>query len=212
MKKYLAEGIGTFALVFCGTGAIIINDLSSGSISHIGIAATFGLIVMVMIYAFGSISGAHINPAVTIAFSLTKEFNKKDLVPYIIAQISGALLASSVLRLLFLEHNTLGATLPNGSDMQSFVLEIILTCLLMLVILFVSQNKDVQRFTGIAVGATVLLEAMFAGPICGASMNPARSLAPALVSGSMVSLWIYILAPIIGAILATVTWRFMTTD
>ena len=212
MKKYLAEGIGTFALVFCGTGAIIINDLSSGSISHLGIAATFGLIVMVMIYAFGSISGAHINPAVTIAFSLTEEFNKKDLVPYIIAQISGALLASSILRLLFLEHHTLGSTLPTGSDMQSFVLEVILTCLLMLVILFVSKNKDVQRFTGIAVGATVLLEAMFAGPICGASMNPARSLAPALVSGSIVSLWIYILAPIIGAILATITWRFMTTE
>ncbi len=212
MKRYLAELIGTFALVFCGTGAIIINDVTSGSVSHVGVAVTFGLIVMTMIYTFGSISGAHINPAVSIAFSLTDRFDKKDLFPYIIAQLIGAFLASGVLRILFQEHDYLGATFPYGAWHQTFILEIILTYFLMLVIIFVSQNKAVTQFTGFAVGATVLLEAMFAGPITGASMNPARSIAPAIVSGNMTELWMYILAPIIGAILASLTWRFMKKD
>lgn len=209
MKKYLAELIGTFALVFCGTGAIVINDVTNGSVSHVGVAITFGLIVTVMIYAFGSISGAHINPAVSIAFSFTDRYNRKDLIPYIIAQILGAFLASGVLRYLFQEHDNLGATFPIGDWQQTFILETILTYFLMLVILFVSQNKEVNQFTGIAVGATVLLEAMFAGAITGASMNPARSIAPAFVSGNISELWIYIIAPIIGAILASFTWRVM---
>jgi len=212
MKRYLAEAIGTFALVFCGTGAIVINDVTNGAVSHVGIAITFGLIVMAMIYSFGSISGAHINPAVTIAFSFTDRFNKKDLVPYLLAQLLGAFLASGVLRYLFQEHENLGATLPYGTSGQSFILEVILTYFLMLVIIFVSQNKEVTNLTGIAVGATVLLEAMFAGPITGASMNPARSIAPAVVSGNISELWIYILAPIIGAILASLTWLFMKRD
>lgn len=212
MKKYLAELIGTFALVFCGTGAIVINDVTSGGVSHVGIAITFGLIVAVMIYAFGSISGAHINPAVSIAFSLTDRFEKKRLLGYIIAQLLGAFLASGILQILFKEHEHLGATIPFGDWQQSFILEIILTYFLMLVILFVSQNKSVQQFTGMAVGATVLLEAMFAGPITGASMNPARSIAPAIVSGNITELWIYIVAPIVGAILASLTWKFMKED
>jgi len=209
MKRYFAEAIGTYALVFCGTGAIIINDLSNGSVSHLGIALTFGLIVTVMIYSFGSISGAHINPAVTIAFSFTEIFNRKDLIPYIIAQIIGAILASATLKFLFQTHQNLGATIPAGDWSQSFILEIILTYFLMLVIIFVSQNKSVTQFTGIAVGATVALEALFAGPICGASMNPARSIAPAIVSGNVAELWIYILAPILGAVLASFTWKLM---
>lgn len=209
MKRYLAEAIGTFALVFCGTGAIVINDVTNGAVSHVGIAITFGLIVMAMIYSFGSISGAHINPAVTIAFSLTDRFDKKDLVPYLVAQLLGAFLASGVLRYLFQEHENLGATFPYGDWGQTFILEVILTYFLMLVIIFVSQNKEVANITGIAVGATVLLEAMFAGPITGASMNPARSIAPAVVSGNISELWIYILAPTIGAILASLTWLFM---
>lgn len=212
MKKYLAELIGTFALVFCGTGAIVINDVTSGGVSHVGIAITFGLIVAVMIYAFGSISGAHINPAVSIAFSLTDRFENKRLLGYIIAQLLGAFLASGILQILFKEHEHLGATIPFGDWQQSFILEIILTYFLMLVILFVSQNKSVQQFTGMAVGATVLLEAMFAGPITGASMNPARSIAPAIVSGNITELWIYIVAPIVGAILASLTWKFMKED
>jgi aquaporin NIP len=208
MRKYLAEAIGTFALVFCGTGAIIINDVTGGNVGHTGVAITFGLIVMVMIYAFGSISGTHINPAVTIGFSLTDRFPKKDLLPYILAQLVGAFLASGVLKVLFQEHDTLGSTLPYDGIFQSFILEIILTYFLMLVILFVSQNKSVSTFAGIAIGGTVLLEAMFAGPITGASMNPARSLAPALVSGHLEHLWAYLVAPIIGAILASWTWIY----
>ena len=208
MKKYIAEFIGTFAIVFCGTGAIIINQETSGAISHVGIAATFGLIVMCMIYTFGEISGAQFNPAVTIAFAFAEIFDKKEVLPYIGSQIAGAFLATLILKFLFPMNHNLGATLPTGSQMQSFILEVILTFLLMLVILNVSQgSKETGLFAGIAIGGTVLLEAMFAGPICGASMNPARSLSPAIVSGNIADIWIYITAPILGAILATLTWK-----
>ena len=210
--KYLAELIGTFALVFCGTGAIVINDVTNGIVSHVGIAMTFGLIVTVMIYTFGHISGAHINPAVSIAFATTGKFNPKDLMPYIIAQLIGAFLASGILTYLFQVHENLGATFPIGEWQQTFILEIILTYFLMLVILFVGQNKKVNQFTGIAVGATVLLEALFAGPISGASMNPARSIAPAIISGNIGQLWIYIFAPIIGALMASLTWKIVKED
>lgn len=209
MRRYLAELIGTFTLVFCGTGAIVINDVTGGSVSHVGIAVTFGLIVMAMIYSFGSISGAHINPAVTIAFALTDIFDKKDILPYLIAQLLGAFLASGLLHYLFQEHENLGATFPYSDWGQTFILEVILTYFLMLIILFVGQNKKTVGMTGVVVGATVLLEAMFAGPITGASMNPARSIAPAIVSGNMEELWIYIFAPITGAALASLTWLFM---
>lgn len=209
IKKYIAELIGTFALVFCGTGAIIINDLTNGTVSHVGIALTFGLIVLVMIYALGNVSGAHINPAVSIAFCFTDRFDSKKLLGYVFAQVSGGILASGVLSSLFREHQSLGATIPLGDWQQSFILELILTYFLMFVILFVSQNKAVSQFTGVAVGATVMLEALFAGPITGASMNPARSIAPAIVSGNLSELWIYILAPIIGALLAALTWKVM---
>ena len=209
MKKYIAEVIGTYALVFCGPGAIVINDLTDGSMGHVGIAITFGLIVMAMIFSFGSLSGAHINPAVTIGFALTDRFKKSDLFPYIMAQLAGALLAAATLKFLFPSHPNLGTTLPQGSEMQSFVLEIILTYFLMLVILFVGQNEETRPYTAIAVGGTVLLEAMFAGPICGASMNPARSIGPALVAGELTSLWLYIVAPVVGAVLATFTWKFL---
>jgi len=210
MKKYLAEIIGTFALVFCGTGAIIINHESAGAVSHVGIAITFGLIVMTMIYAVGDISGAHLNPAVTIAFSAAKEFPAKEVIPYIISQSIGAFLASGVLRFLFPSNFLLGATLPAGSEMQSFVLEIILMFFLMFVILQVAKgSKEKGLFAGIAIGSVVLLEAMFAGPICGASMNPIRSIAPAFVSGHLEHLWIYIFAPIIGALLAVMCWKIL---
>lgn len=212
MKKYLAEAIGTFALVFCGAGAIVINDVTNGSVSHVGIAITFGLIVTAMIYAFGSISGAHINPAVTIAFSVTDRFDKKDLLPYIFAQLIGAFVASGLLRFLFQEHENLGATFPAGIWHQTFILEVILTYILMIVILFVSQDKGISKFTGLAVGGTVLLEAMFAGPITGASMNPARSIGPAIVSGNIAELWMYILAPILGAVPASLTWNYMKEE
>jgi aquaporin NIP len=213
MKKYLAEFIGTFAIVFCGTGAIVINQESNGAISHMGIAITFGLIVMCMIYTFGEISGAQFNPAVTIAFTFAGKHDKKEVLPYIGSQIAGAFLGSFILKLLFPLNQNLGATLPAGSQGQSFVLEIILTFLLMLVILHVSQgSKETGLFAGIVIGSTVLLEAMFAGPICGASMNPARSLSPAMVSGNIYDLWIYMLAPVLGAILAAFTWKMVFSE
>lgn len=209
MRKYLAEGLGTYALVFCGTGAIIINDVTNGTIGHGGIAMAFGLIVMIMIFGIGHISGAHINPAVSIGFSLTDRYNSKDLAPYITAQLSGAVLASGTLKLLFPEHETLGATLPLNNWHQAFMLEVILTYFLMLIILLVSQNKATQSIAAVVIGGTVWLEALFAGPISGASMNPARSIGPALISGQMGLVWIYILAPILGAILATITWKIL---
>lgn len=213
MKKFLSEAIGTFALVFCGTGAIIINQESNGAVTHVGIAITFGLIVMSMIYALGNISGAHLNPAVSIAFVISGRFPAKELLPYITSQLFGAILASVVLKILFPVNNYLGATIPAGSDLQSFVLELILTFFLMLVIINVaSGSKEQGMFAGLAIGAVVLLEAMFAGPICGASMNPARSLAPAIVSNHMKDVWIYLTAPVAGAILAIPVWKYLTIN
>jgi aquaporin Z len=210
MKKYIAEFTGTFAIVFCGTGAIIINEVTQGSISHPGIAITFGLIVMSMIYALGDKSGAHFNPAVTIAFAVNKNFPLKEIAPYITCQLSGGLVASIVLKFLFPVSLLLGATLPAGSNMQSFVLEFILTFLLMLVILSVATgSKEQGLFAGIAIGSVVGLEAMFAGPISGASMNSARSLAPAIVSGEIKQVWIYILAPVTGALSATLFYKLI---
>lgn len=210
MKKYFAEIIGTFALVFCGTGAIIINQETAGIITHPGVAFTFGLIVMVMIYALGPISGAHLNPAVTIAFTFAKRFPTREIIPYILSQSTGALLASLVLRFLFSNNESLGATLPSGTVLQSFILETILTFFLMLVIIHVATgSKEQGMFAGLAIGSTVLLEAMFAGPICGASMNPARSFAPALITGNIEHLWVYLTAPVIGATLAVPTWNFL---
>ena len=203
MNKLLSEFLGTFILVFAGTGAIVINDVSGGVIGHAGIALTFGLVVMAMIYTFGDVSGAHLNPAVTLAFAVAKRFEWREVPRFVAAQIGGACLASVTLRLLFPTHVKLGATLPAGSAMQSFVLEVILTGILMLTILRVSTGAKEKGITaGIAVGGVIALEAMFAGPICGASMNPARSLAPALVSAHWGQLWIYLLAPILGALLA----------
>ena len=210
MKKYVAEILGTFALVFCGTGAIIINQQTNGAVTHVGIAITSGLIVMAMIYALGNISGAHLNPAVTIAFTLAKKFEIKQVAPYIISQLVGALLASLVLKYLFPTNEFLGSTLPSGAPLQSFILEFILTFFLMLVIINVATgSKEQGMFAGLAIGSTVLLEAMFAGPICGASMNPARSLAPAIVSGHTEHLWVYIIATTLGAALSIPTWKFL---
>lgn len=203
MNKLIAEFLGTFALVFAGTGAIVINQVSGGAIGHAGIALTFGLIVLAMIYTFGDVSGAHLNPAVTTAFAAAGRFAWRSVPAYVGAQLLGAFAASALLRVLFPAHETLGATLPAGPAMQSFILEIVLTFLLMLVILSVSTGAKEKGITaGIAIGAVIALEAMFAGPICGASMNPARSLAPALVSGNLASLWVYLTAPVLGALLA----------
>ena len=212
-KRFISEIIATFALVFCGTGAMVINDFTGGTVSHVGVAMTFGLIVMGMIYAFGDISGAHMNPAVTIAFAYAKKFSWKEVPAYILAQFIGAFLASGILLYLFPESQTLGATLPGLSAMKVFILEIILSFFLMVVIINVSTgSKEIGVVAGIAIGSVVLLEAMFAGPVTGASMNPARSIAPAVVSGNLADIWIYIFAPIIGCLLAVLSCKTVKDD
>lgn len=211
MKKYFTELLGTYILVFCGTGAIVINEVTNGTVTHPGIAMTFGLVVLAMIYAIGDRSGAHINPAVTIAFATDGSFERKHVLPYIAAQLSGALMASGTLKLMFPENELLGSTIPSGTAMQSFVLEAILTFILMFVILNVSTGAKEKGITaGIAVASVVGLEAMFAGPISGASMNPARSFGPAVLSGYSDTLWIYLTAPVIGALLAVICCRIIS--
>jgi aquaporin NIP len=208
MHKLAAEFFGTFALVFAGTGAIVVNDVSHGAITHPGVALTFGLIVLAMIYSIGDVSGCHLNPAVTLGFFAAGRFAARSVVPYVASQILGALAASGTLRLLFPDHPTLGSTLPSGAALQSFVFECILTLILMFVILSVSTGaKEKGIMAGVAVGSVIALEAMFAGPICGASMNPARSLAPALVSMHTEYLWVYLAAPTLGAVLGVLAFR-----
>lgn len=210
MRKFASEFLGTFALVFAGTGAIVVNDMSGGAVSHVGIAMTFGLVVMTMIYALGDVSGAHLNPAVTLGFLAARRFPARLVPGYLVSQILGALAASLFLRLLFPAQATLGNTHPSGSALQSFLLEVALTTILMFVILSVSTNGKEKGITaGIAVGSVIALEALFAGPISGASMNPVRSLAPALVSMRLDSVWIYLTAPVVGALLAVPACRLV---
>ncbi len=207
-RRLAAEFIGTFALVFAGTGAIVINDVSGGAVTHVGVALTFGLIVLAMIYTVGDVSGAHLNPAVTFGFFAARRLPAGQVLPYVASQCAGALAASLLLRLLFSAHATLGSTTPAGGPAQSFVLEIVLTAILMFVILAVSSGASEKGITaGIAVGSVIGLEALFVGPISGASMNPARSFAPALVSLNFVSLWIYLTAPVLGAALGVAACR-----
>ncbi len=209
-NQYVAEAIGTFALIFAGCGAIITNDLHGGVVTHVGVSLVFGLIVMSMIYSIGNISGAHINPAVTIAFYIAGRLEKKLVIPYIVAQLIGAILAALVLWLLFPEHKTLGSTLPSGNILQSFVFEVFLSFFLMFVILNISTgHMEKGIMAGVAVGGMVALEALFAGPVTGASMNPARSIGPAVVSGNIETVWVYIAAPILGMLLATPTCRWV---
>lgn len=211
MKRYISESIGTFALIFCGTGAMTVNEVTNGAdLTHIGVAITWGLIVMAMIYAFGEISGAHFNPAVSIAFAYAKKFSWKEVPKYIFFQVAGAFAASLLLMWLFPKSELLGATIPSVDIGRAFVLELLLTFFLMVVIINVSTgSKEVGMMAGIAIGSVVLLEALFAGPITNASMNPARSLAPNIVSGNIKGLWLYILAPIIGALLAVLSCKFV---
>jgi MIP family channel proteins len=214
LRALLAEFIGTFALVFVGTGAIITNYLSQGAVTHVGISFVFGAIVAALIYSLGHISGAHFNPAVTLAFWRSGFFQMQRVLPYILAQIFGAIFASSLLRLSFGPVATLGATLPlNGNWQQSFVIETVLTFLLMLVIFGSGLDRRAHiGFAGLAIGLTVGLEAACMGPITGASMNPARSFAPALVSGVWQHYWVYWVAPIFGAQLAVGMYRYLSNN
>ncbi|QEL16744.1 aquaporin [Limnoglobus roseus] len=208
MRKLAAEFVGTFALVFAVCGAIVVNDLTGATVTHVGVALTFGLIVLAMVYTVGDVSGAHLNPAVTLGFFVARRFPGRRVLPYVLSQCGGALAACLCLSVLFPLHSTLGATLPGGGESQSFVLEMLLTGLLMFVVLSVSTGAKEKGITaGIAVGAVVALEALFAGPICGAPMNPSRSLAPAVASLHFEILWVYRTAPAIGAVGAVLAYR-----
>ncbi|NJM67611.1 MAG: aquaporin [Acaryochloris sp. RU_4_1] len=213
-RELLAESIGTFTLVFLGTGAIIVNSLSQGAVTHLGISSIFGAVVAALIYALGHISGAHFNPAVTLAFWSSGFFQKNRVLPYILAQILGAVVASGVLLLSFGSVANLGATLPrNGNWQQSFILETILAFILMLVILGSGLDRRAPiGFAGIAIGSTVGLEAACMGLITGASMNPARSFAPALVGWVWQHHWLYWIAPILGAQLAVWVYRYLSNE
>ena len=212
MKKYIAETIGTFSMIFCGCGAMVINDFTGGTITHPGVSITWGLIVMAMIYAFGDISGAHFNPAVTVGFAVAKKFSWNEVPKYIVAQFLGAFAASLVLLFLFSESD-LGATLPTIGPLKLFVIELLLSFFLMVVIINVSTgSKEIGPIAGIAVGSVILLEAMFAGPLTKASMNPIRSLAPALASGNFTHLWVYLTAPFIGMFLAVFSCKLVKSD
>lgn len=209
---YGAEALGTFGLVFAGCGAIMDDTLAHGAITHVGVGLVFGLIITVMIYTFGHISGAHFNPAVTLAFVLARHFPVRRLVGYWCAQVLGALLAASCLRLLFGDVAHLGTTLPSGSGgvWQSFGLETLLTFFLMVVIMaMATDTRAIGQAAALAIGATVGLEALFAGPISGASMNPARSLGPALISGTWTGQWIYVVGPMLGAVAGAFVYRWL---
>jgi MIP family channel proteins len=208
-RPLVAEAVGTFALVFAGAGAIVV-DARTNALGHVGVAITFGLVIMVMIYAVGHVSGAHFNPAVTFAFALTRHFPWTRAVAYWGAQVAGALLAAAVIRASLGTDANLGATLPSGSQAQSFVWELVLTFFLMFVIMAVATDtRAVGEAAAIAIGGTVGLDAMFGGPISGASMNPARSIGPALVVGDLHALWLYIAAPLVGAAVGALTYQFV---
>ncbi len=209
MRSLLAEAIGTFALVFAGCGAIVV-DAKTGALGHVGVAFTFGLVIMVMIYALGHISGAHFNPAVTFAFAVTRHFPWRRAFGYWAAQATGALVGAALVLGSLGDHAHDGATLPAGSQGQAFLWELVLTFFLMFVIMAVATDtRAVGEAAAIAVGGTVGLDAMFGGPVTGASMNPARSLGPAVASGDFHGLWLYFVAPPLGAALAGVTYQFL---
>jgi MIP family channel proteins len=212
LRSLVAEAIGTFALVFAGCGAIMV-DAKTGQLGHIGVAITFGLVIMAMIYAVGHISGAHFNPAVTFAFSLSRHFPWSRAGLYWIAQLTGALTAAAILRGSLGNIAHVGATLPAGSQGQSFLWELIMTFFLMFVIMAVATDtRAVGEAAAIAIGGTVGLDAMFGGPISGASMNPARSTGPAIISGDLHALWLYIVAPIIGATVAALAYQLIRDE
>ncbi len=210
IRLYTAEFLGTFFLVFAATGVVIVNDMTGGAITHTGIAITTGLVVMAVVYAVGDVSGSHINPAVTVGFWLAGRFPGYRVIQYIVSQCLGAIAASLLLAFLFPGLIALTVTLPAGSVMQSFVLEIVITLFLMFTILSVSTGSmEKGIMAGSAIGAVIGLSVLWAGPITGASMNPARSIAPALVSLDFTSLWIYIAGPIIGASISVIAFRIV---
>lgn len=214
MKKYLAETIGTFSMIFCGCGAMTINEITNGSITHVGIATVWGVIVMAMIYTFGTTSGAHFNPAVSIGFAFAKKFAWKEVPKYFLAQLLGAILAISLLWYLFPNSQFLGESTPmiGYPDFKAAILEFILTFILMVVIINISTgSKEIGVMAGIAIGGIILLEAMFAGPITKASMNPVRTIAPALFTGRFEHVLFYVIAHVLGAISAVISFKLFNS-
>jgi aquaporin NIP len=208
-RALVAEAIGTFALVFAGAGAVMV-DAKTHALGHVGVALTFGLVIMAMIYAVGHVSGAHFNGAVTFAFALTRHFPWRRAFAYWVAQLAGAVAAAALLRGSLGNVAHVGATLPSGSEGQSFLWELVLTVFLMFVILAVATDtRAVGEAAAIAIGGTIGLDAMVGGPISGASMNPMRSLAPALVSGDLHALWLYVAAPVLGASIGGLAYQFV---
>jgi len=211
LRRLVAEAVGTFALVFAGCGAIMV-DSDTGALGHVGVAISFGLVIMVMIYAVGHISGAHFNPAVTLGFVLTRHFPLPRVGLYWAAQMAGALVAALLLRASLGNVAGVGVTLPSGSDGQAFLWEAVLSFFLMFVIMAVATDtRAVGEAAAIAIGGTVGLDAMFGGPVTGASMNPARSLGPAIASGELSSIWVYLAAPLLGAAAAAFVYQFLRT-
>lgn len=210
MRALVAEFVGTFFLVLMGCGAIIVNiQTNKTAVTHVGVSLVFGLVVMAIVYAFGHVSGAHVNPAVTAGFLLMRKITVGMAAMYIATQIVAAVAACGVLRYLFGLENSgyLGSTIPSGTWQQSFILEFFLTMFLMATVLWAAVHpKATASLGGVAIGGVVALEALFAGPICGASMNPARSIGPAIVSGKTDVVWVYIVSTTLGAIAATILY------
>ena len=212
MKKYLAEVIGTFILLFVGTGCVVVEQ-QTGALGLTGIATVWGLVIIALIYAFGDISGTHLNPAVTVAFAVDKRFEWKEVPAYLVAQFIGAISASVLLHSLFPENKTLGITQPSGTILQAFILETVMTFILMLIILRVSVGAKEKGITaGIAIGGTVWFVVLVGGPMCGTSLNPTRSLAPAIVTANFQSLWLYMVAPFVGALSAVLVHRILHSE
>ena len=212
LRAATAEAIGAFALVFAGAGAVMV-DAKTHALGHVGVAITFGLVIMAMIYAVGHISGAHFNGAVTFAFTLTRHFPWTRALVYWAAQLIGAVTAAAVLRGSLGDAAHVGATLPSGSQGQSFLWEAVLSAILMFVIMAVATDtRAVGEAAAIAIGGTIGLDAMFGGPISGASMNPMRSMGPAFVSGDLHALWVYIVAPVLGASIGALLYQFVRSE
>jgi aquaporin NIP len=209
MRALVAEAVGTFALVFAGAGAVMV-DAKTHALGHVGVALTFGLVIMAMIYAVGHVSGAHFNGAVTFAFALTRHFPWRRAAGYWVAQLAGAVAAAALLRGSLGNIAHVGATLPSGTQGQSFLWELVMSAFLMFVVLAVATDtRAVGEAAAIAIGGTIGLDAMFGGPISGASMNPMRSLGPAFVSGDLHALWLYVVAPVAGTAVGGLTYQLV---
>lgn len=209
--KLFAEAMGTFCLVFAGTGAVVVDQVTGGRVGSLGISLVFGLVVLAMIYTIGHVSGAHLNPAVTIGFYAAGRHPASEVLPYVLSQLAGAIGASFTLKAMFSgQGSTLGLTLPAGSASQSFMLELIMTAMLMFTIMGVATDDRAEgAMAGIAIGGMVALEAAFGGPISGASMNPARSFGPALAASNFHLHWLYWAAPILGALVGVGAYRLV---